>query len=175
MRKVWDSVYSPAGNYKIQAAKILEKATEISQAVTKCRITRPEAQMLYQSVYRPAVEYTLSQTFLTSTQYQKIQQKTMPRIFAKCGFNRNTSRKVLFGPQHLGGGGFIPLQAVAGAGYVQHFLKQWRSPAEEIGKVLRIFTAWSQYHSGMPYSILAQPTGTPQYIDGRFIKHLCRY
>ena len=41
---------SPSGNYKIQAAKILEKATKISQATAKCSITRPEAQMLYQSV-----------------------------------------------------------------------------------------------------------------------------
>jgi hypothetical protein len=51
----------------------------------------------------------------------------MPRLYEKCGFNRNTSRAVLAAPIELGGGGFSPLYVTAGTGYVTHFLKNWRT------------------------------------------------
>lgn len=68
-----------------------------------------------------------------------------------------------------------PKKAVAGAGYIQHFLKHWRTPEEEVGKLLRITLAWSQYHSGVPYSILSKPNKQLNYIPDRFIKHLRRH
>jgi hypothetical protein len=68
----------------------------------------------------------------------------MPKLYAKCGFNRNTSRAVLAAPIELGGGGFTPLYVTAGTGYVTHFLKNWRTPTEDIGKQLRIVYAWGE-------------------------------
>jgi hypothetical protein len=66
----------------------------------------------------------------------------MPKLYAKCGTNRNTSRAVLAAPFELGGGGSTPLYVTAGTtGYVTHFLKNWRTPTEDIGKLLRIVYA----------------------------------
>jgi hypothetical protein len=47
----------------------------------------------------------------------------MPKLYTKCGFNRNTLRAVLAAPIELGGGGFTPLYVTAGTGYVTHFQK----------------------------------------------------
>jgi hypothetical protein len=60
----------------------------------------------------------------------------MPKFYAKCGFNRNTSRAVLAAQIEFGGGGFTPLYVTAGTCYVTHFLKNWRTPTEDIGKQL---------------------------------------
>ena len=75
----------------------------------------------------------------------------------------------------MGGGGFIPLNTVAGAGYVSHFLKFFRSPQEDAGKLIRITLAWTQYQSGMPFPILTQPWTPIHYVSGRFYRFLMTY
>jgi hypothetical protein len=62
--------------------------------------------------------------FATNNSPKPIEQACMPKMYAKCGFNRNTSRAVLAAPIELGGGGFTPLYVTAGACYVTHFLKK---------------------------------------------------
>ena len=166
---------SPAGTTHTQTNKILARATELSNTISACCVTRAEAKTLYQAVYRPAIEYAIPQSFMSEKQLKLIERKTLPKIFAKCGFNRNTARSILFGPQEIGGGGFVPLYAVAGTGYIKHFLKHWRTPKEQAGKILRIVLLWSQYQSGVSFPILSQPTIDLSYIQGRFINQIRQY
>ena len=79
--------------------------------------------MMYNSVYRPAVEYPLGQSFLSDQQIKQIEKKALPRIIAKCGYTRSISRHVRAGPQQLGGAEFVPLKAMIGSNRVLHFLK----------------------------------------------------
>jgi hypothetical protein len=145
--------------------RTLKKADNIGDAIGQCGGTRAE-KMLYRSVWKPAVEYTLPQSFLSKQQLKKIKQSFMPKLYAKCGFNRNTSRAVLAAPIELGGGGFTPLYVTAGTGYVTHFLKNWRTPTEDIGKQLRIVYAWYAYQSGVSYPVLEHPDRKLDYISG---------
>jgi hypothetical protein len=62
----------------------------------------------------------------------------MPKLYAAYEYNRNTARAILAGPEELSGGGFTPLRAIAGTGYVLYFLKNWRMPTKDIGKTLQI-------------------------------------
>jgi hypothetical protein len=100
------------------------------------------------------VEYILPQSFLLEKQLKTIEKASMPKLYAKCGLNRNTSRAVLAGPIDLGGGGFTPLYVTAGTGCVTHFLNIWRTSAEDIGKQLQIVYAWTSYQAGVSYPIL---------------------
>ena len=166
---------APAGQYKVQTDKILEKARQLADAIAKCDIQRSDAKLLYDSVFRPAVEYPIPQSFLSRKQLQHIERKSLPQIFAKCGFMRNTHRKILFGPEALGGGGFVPLYAIAGSGYIQHFLKHWRTPKEEAGTLLRIVVAWSQYQAGVSYPLLLKPATNLPHVQGRLIHKIREY
>ena len=56
-----------------------------------------------------------------------IERKSMPKIIAKTGYNRNMDRNILYGPSALGGGGFIPLHVKQGSELIRHMLKHWRS------------------------------------------------
>ena len=163
---------SPAGTQKTQFQTVLTKAQRLSQAISQCPISRESAYALYHSVYQPAVEYVLGQSFLNPAKLQTIQKKSLPWIFNKCGFAKITSRALLFGPSDIGGGGFIPLQAKAGAEYVTQFIKFWRSPHTQCGQVLRVVHSWTQLQSGMTKPILQYTDQTILYVDSRFTKAL---
>ena len=92
--------------------------------------------MLYHGVYRPKVEYPLGQTFLTDKQVKKIESASLPKIIAKCGYNRNMARDIRGGPKELGGTGFTAFLNTIGATRVQHFIKNRRTLKEDIGKML---------------------------------------
>ena len=78
--------------------------------------------MLYNTVWKPTVEYTLPQSFISESRLERIEKENMPIIYAKCGYNRRTKKELLQGPSHLGGGGFVPLYATATSGLVLHFI-----------------------------------------------------
>ena len=113
-------------------------ATETSDAILIAGVTRVEAAMLYQGVFRPKVEYPLGQTFLTDKQVKKIESISLTKIIAKCGYNRNIALPIRKGPKELGGAGFYSFKNTIRALGVQHFIKNWRTPWEDIGKALRI-------------------------------------
>jgi hypothetical protein len=160
---------SPKGGTIVQAATVEKTATKLTEAIDRCGGTRTEIRMLYDSVWKPAVEYVIPQSFLSEKQLNKIEKASMPKIYAKCGFNRNTSRAVLGGPIELGGGGFTPLKVTAGTGYVTHFLKNWRSTTEDIGKQLRILYIWTVLQAGVTFPLLEQPGTNLDYVKGKVI------
>ena len=51
---------SPAGNRKSQAKAIEAKASSLTQALLSCGCDRHDTKMLFRSVWKPAVEYTLA-------------------------------------------------------------------------------------------------------------------
>jgi hypothetical protein len=134
-------VKSPAEGRRTECDRTEKKAVTIADAIVKCGCTRSEARLLYQAVWKPAVEYVIPQSFLSEKQLGKIEKASMPKLYTCCGFNQDTSRAVLAGPIELGGGGFTPLKVVAGTGYATHFLKNWRTPNKDIGKKIRIVYA----------------------------------
>ena len=121
------------------------------------------------------MEYTLPQSFLSQKQLSNIEKKTLPRLYARCGFNQNTSRAIVQGPGDLGGGGFTPLSTVAGSGYIAHFLKLFCSTQEDAGKLIQMILAWTQHQSGLPYPILKYPWTPIHYVESRYYHFLMAY
>ena len=89
---------SQAGKYKAQYEVILNKAKGVVDGIISSGATRSEVCLFYDSVYCPTIEYTLPQSFLSPKQLSDIEEKRQPRLYARCGFNRNTSRAILQGP-----------------------------------------------------------------------------
>ena len=106
-----------------------------------------------------------TQSFLSKKQLLSIERKTLPRIKAMCGFNRNTSKAILEAPIELSGGGFTPFHVTANASSVMHFIRNWRTKKEDLGKIIRCTYARAQYNAGVSFSLFEQP-------DIKFL-HLC--
>ena len=113
--------------------------------------------MLFETIMRASIEYPLGQSLLLPSQLQTIERETYPDIYSKCGYNRNTARKALQGPKAMGGAGFIPLEAAAGTNQITNFLKHWRTPTQQAGKLLHITVAHIQYYAGISKPLLAHP------------------
>jgi hypothetical protein len=81
---------SPAGTAKTQLHKIRSKQSTLSQQLASSPATRSQATTYYHTIYLPSI-YVLPQTFFTAKGLDDAEKKSMPIIFAKEGFNRNTS------------------------------------------------------------------------------------
>ena len=55
------------------------------------------------------------------------------------------------GPTKLGGAGFYSFKNTIRAVRVQYFIKNWRTPKENISKTLRIAMSWTQYNIALEY------------------------
>ena len=56
-----------------------------------------------------------------------------------------------------------------------HFLKFFRSPREDAGKLIRIVLAWTQFQSGLPFPILSLLATDISYMDGRYFHFVMAY
>ena len=131
--------------------------------------------MLFESIMRASIEYPLGQSLLLPSQLQTIERKTYPDIYSKCGYNRYTARKALQGPRDMGGAGFIPLEVVAGTNQIANFLKHWRTPTQQAGKLLHITVAHTQYYSGISKPLFSNPDIKIPYIPESFITTVRAY
>jgi hypothetical protein len=113
----------------------------------------------------------LPQSFFTSKELDTAEKKSMPAIFAKEGFNRNTSRNLLYGPSDYAGGGHFRWSWMQGEGKIMNFLKYWRIDGQ-ISTALRIAVSWYQAHAGVSFSLLADVHTPILYSDSRWLHSL---
>jgi S-adenosylmethionine:tRNA-ribosyltransferase-isomerase (queuine synthetase) len=86
----------PAGIQVTQYRKLLEKSNELTSFLWSNHLTREEAWTFYFSTYLPSISYPLANSHFTERQLTKIQKKAMNIMFAKCGYNRNTKRGIVW-------------------------------------------------------------------------------
>ena len=137
--------------------------------------TRAENRMMYNTIFKPSVEFPLGQSFLSQKQINSIERKTLPKIKAMCGFNRNTSKAIMEAPIELSGGGFIPLHVTASASSVMHFVRNWRTAEEDLGKIIRITYARAQFNAGVSFSLFERPDVKLPHLRGTVINSLRSY
>ena len=154
------------------ALKIIqEKACRLSLMIGVSPLTRKGSYLAYHTVYIPSIQYTLPQSFFTLRDLDKAQTGSMQRIIAKCGYNRHTSRALLFAPLRYAGGGFLPWYMLQGEGQIKHFLKHWRTDTI-ISKTLRITLLWAQWQSGHHHAILEDPNTPLPHLECRWLTSL---
>ena len=88
---------SPAQNYKKQVQAILSTADEISTAIGKSGAPRDTAKLYYDTVWIPAVKYTLGQSFLTSLQFKKIDNK-VSQLLGQFGYSMRQATEITNAP-----------------------------------------------------------------------------
>jgi hypothetical protein len=89
---------APAGNGKTGLLHLTTKQTTLSQQLSSSPATRRQATTFYHTIYLPSI-YVLPQYYYSEKRLDDAGKKSMPSIFAKAGYNRNTSRSLLYGPK----------------------------------------------------------------------------
>jgi hypothetical protein len=131
---------SPSGAQKTQMQNLNKKCVLHARIITTSALTRLEGWTYYFSKYLTSPGYALPVCHFSTKHLTILEQKCLPAMFARCGFNRNTSRNVLFGPSKYNGAGFRPFRTEQGVGQLQFFVKHW-SHRTEPGCLLRIAVA----------------------------------
>lgn len=162
---------SPVGSLRTQLATITTKMQEISIQVSTSSLSRYGARLAYHAIYVAALRYVLPQCHFSHTSLRKAAKKSMPALFAKCGFSCKTATQLLYAPIEYGGGGFVHWDVIQAEGQIMNFMKHWRT-STPISTTLRIDLAWCQWQAGTSESILFNPVPIP-YLEARWIPSVC--
>jgi hypothetical protein len=162
---------SPSGVQATQLKVLQKKCNRHSLIVSTSALSRPEAWTYYFSKYLTSPGYPLPVCHFSLSQLQSLERKVLPAIFARSGFNHNTSQNVLFGPTRLGGARFRPFSTEQGVGQLQFFVKHWTHPLEP-GQLLRVAVTWAQVNVGVSYSIFRDVVPSLPHFESKWLQSL---
>ena len=162
---------SPSGAQTTQFQVLREKCDLHARITATSALSRIEGWTYYFSKYLTSPGYPLPVCHFTQRQLKTIEIKSLPSLIARCGFNRNTSRNILFGPPSLNGGGFRPFSTEQGVGQLQFFVKHW-SQSSAINQLLRIAVAWAQINTGVGYSIFLNVVPTLPHFESKWLNSM---
>ena len=165
----------PAGTQRAQFRAVKAKSDELTTFLWKHLLSRKEAWRFYYSCYLPSVTYPLASSSMTEKQLTEVQKTAMSIIVARCGFNRNTKKEILYGPKALGGAEFRHLYVEQGICQVTAFIRHWRSRST-IGIMLRIAVAWIQLATaGVHYSVLNHVVEDLPHMESKWFTSLRKF
>ena len=144
---------APLGDQLKQQRVLKEKCDEFAKVLSSTSLNREECSRMYHAIYCLSVTYVLAVSFFSFDLLDAIQRKAHRSFVANMGYCRNTHRAILFGPKFLGGCSFFHLYDKQSLFQLQLFLKFWRSPGTEAGRLLRIAVSWAQLYAGVSYGI----------------------
>ena len=162
-------------NQKQQHAALQAKCDDYARIINCSRLSRRGTQVFYQAIYRLSVNYPLPVCYFSFKELDKIQRKVHQAMVSGSGFNKFTSRAVLFGPAYLGGASFFHLYDEQGYGQVSHFIKAWRSPNTHSGQILRVAVAWAQYCIGTSTPLFTDPAAPLPHLESAWLASLRNY
>jgi hypothetical protein len=169
------TAHKTLGHYKDPAGLQIEQKKRLrllcdgnTKFLWNCPLTRREAWTYYFACFLPSVCSPLACSYFTKTQLETIQRKSMSIIIARCGYNRNTKREIIYGPLEYGGANFRHLYHQQGIGQVLTFLKHWRSQLQAV-KLLRIAVRWFHQAIGMPFSMFENVTQKMPHLESKWL------
>lgn len=131
-------------------------------------LQRSEAWTYYTECYLPRVCYPLTASYLISKQLTKVQMKAMSIIIPGCGYNYNTHRAIIYGPQQIGGAGFRHLNVEQGVLQVAFFLRHIREKSQ-LGQLFRCIISWLQLSIGVSFSVFASPQVILPHMEAKWL------
>ena len=161
----------PAGTQMEQFRQLRKKSDDNTAFLWKCHLTPVEAWTYYYACYLPSIGYPLSCSSLSYKQLDRVQRTAMSIIVAKCGYNRNTKREIIYGPMAYGGANFRHLYMHQGVGQLTTFIKHWRQQLLT-GKLLKCAVAWTQMTAGTSYSIFQRVHETLPQLESKWLSSM---
>jgi hypothetical protein len=162
---------APAGNNHTQRLVLRRNSDIYAKLVATSPLNRTDSWFFYTSIYLPSMGYVLPTCFFPESVLQHVSNSALRAFLAKCGYNRNTQRTIVYAPIRFGGCGFISLYLLQGEGQILTFLKHWRTDTDA-GNLLRVAISWTQLHIGTSFCFLTDTTSSLPHLPGRWLRSL---
>jgi hypothetical protein len=125
----------------------LSQSTKMARLLYQLYLSPLDAYMVYETRFRPALEYLLAITTFTTEQMLQIQKPFIYLLPPKIGMNKHTPRAIIYGPRYRGELGLQSLdekQAILHFELFQGHIRQ----NDDIGKSLHVQTSTQQLEVG---------------------------
>jgi hypothetical protein len=126
------------GNESLQYTILLNKSKDWAIQLKSKFLTRQEAWMCYHNYFVPQIMYSLMTTNFTQVQCQTIQSPVINALLPLIGFNRHTSRSIIFAPAQFGGVGMLDLYKELYTRKIEQIVMLTRNSNNEIGQLIKI-------------------------------------
>jgi hypothetical protein len=166
---------SPDGDYNQETKRLTDKSIEFARRASNMKVTTAEASMLYFTMIQPSMLYSAPAGTLYRGEADKINSNITRSILTSMGYNRNTPKRVVYGPRNLGGLGLMDIFVEQGAAKAIFLVRHLRTN-RTLGKSLRAQIQWAQRVAGTEESILMDTkTRIPQLDEEVWITTLRQF
>ena len=162
----------PLGSQARQLDWLRNKFTGAALFVDKAALSAEEGFTYYHSVFMPSVRFPLGNTFFTHRELLQVETKAHQSMAAAMGFNRHTSKAILYAPAAMGGGGMRHLAVEQGLAQLENFVRHWRSGNTQIGALVRIALHWAQTVAGVSTGLLQEPATNIPHLEAKWFGSL---
>jgi hypothetical protein len=98
---------APAGENVTQHRVLHRNSNTYAKLVATSPLNRSESWFFYTAIYLKSLGYVLSNCFFSELELKTLQNSATRAFLAKCGYNRNTQRTIVFAPIRFSGCGFL--------------------------------------------------------------------
>ena len=161
---------SITGNQTMQIQRLKERSENISQSVASSSITRSQATTAWNSIYIPSIAYPLVATYIDEDSLNKIESRALMAFLPKMGYNRNTARAVIYGPEEYGGLGIKNLYVEQSIEQIKAFMQHTRLDSP-LGKTMLINLDWAQLIAGIQKPIFEDTRHLP-HMEGEWFQSI---
>ncbi len=141
VRLAMDGTFNDEFQYRLTQSK------KLAHTLYRSSLSPLDSYMVYETRFRPALEYPLAVTTFTTKQLNQIQKPFIFLLLPKLGMNRHTPRALIYGPLYRGGLGLHDLDEKQAIYHFEIFQSHIRRN-DDLGKSLRIQTATQQLETG---------------------------
>jgi hypothetical protein len=135
------------GTFKDEFQYRLSQSKRLARKLYRSHLSPLDAYMVYETRFRPALEYPLAVTTFTTKQLLQIQKPFIFLLLPKLGMNRHTPRAIIYGPIYRGGLGIKNLDKQQAILHFELFQGHIRRN-DDLGKSLRIQISTQQLEVG---------------------------
>jgi hypothetical protein len=89
---------APSGANTTQLQVLHACSNSNAKMVSTSPCNRMDSWFYYTAIYRTSIGYFLPNCFFSKKELDKVQQAALRAFLAKCGYNRNTNRLIVFAP-----------------------------------------------------------------------------
>jgi hypothetical protein len=89
---------TPAGNQHLEIEHRMKQSNQLAARINTTNLNPAETSVLYTSIYIPKVYYPCKISTFSRSQWTNVMRLATGAFLSRMGFNRNTSRRAMYGP-----------------------------------------------------------------------------
>jgi len=143
--------------------KVQAKSRHLARKIRASSLPPQAANLAYNSVALPQLQYSLLMTTYSAQELEKIQKPLTRAFLPRMGFNSGMKRAVVFGPRKYGGYQMGNVDTNRGHDQIKYILGHIRMQ-DPLGLMMEAVLAQTQLFSGSGTHILEDPSQILNYV-----------